>query len=140
MQNKNSVLFLGKELDEHCLKALNFLQRNSLDVTAYFGKWGDLIPEELGWWNGDYIISYLSRWVLPEYLINKAQIAAINFHPGSPDYPGYGCGSFALYEGATEYGVTCHHMLAKVDSGNIIAVKRFPVFVNDDVASLLMRT
>jgi methionyl-tRNA formyltransferase len=66
--------------------------------------------------------------------------AAINFHPASPAYPGIGCNNFALYEGAKEYGVTCHHMLEKVDTGNIIAVKYFPIFPTDDVESLLLRT
>jgi methionyl-tRNA formyltransferase len=134
------ILLLGKKKDEHCSKAVDFIKKNFEDVTVYLGKWGDPLPEDIGWWDGDYIISYLSRWVVPEYLINKAKVAAINFHPASPDYPGIGCNNFALYEDAKEYGVTCHHMATKVDTGNIIAVKRFPVFQNDDVGSLLLRT
>ena len=73
-------------------------------------------------------------------ILNKARRAAINFHPATPDYPGIGCFNFALYENAQEFGTTCHHMAAKVDTGNIIAVKRFPVFPADDVESLLTRT
>jgi len=134
------ILVLGKKKDEHCSKAVDFIKTNFTDVTVYLGKWGDPLPEDIGWWDGDYIISYLSRWVVPEYLINKAKVAAINFHPASPDYPGIGCNNFALYEETKEYGVTCHHMAEKVDTGNIIAVKRFPVFQNDDVRSLLSRT
>jgi methionyl-tRNA formyltransferase len=140
MTNKTSILFLGKENDEHCSKALSFVQGHCSDVTAYLGTWGDPLPEGIERWKGDYIVSYLSRWVVPESLLLEAKIAAINFHPGSPDYPGIGCNNFALYEGADEYGVTCHHMGAKVDVGKIIAVKRFPVFPNDDVGSLLSRT
>jgi len=139
MQQKR-ILFLGKEKDEHCSKALDFIKSNFEDVSVYLGKWGDPFPEDVGWWDGEYIISYLSRWVIPEYLINKAKIAAINFHPASPNYPGIGCNNFALYEGAEDYGVTCHHMASKVDTGKIIAVKRFPIFQNDDVYSLLLRT
>lgn len=109
-------------------------------MTAYLGQWGDCLPEDVKWWSGDYIISYLSRWVVSEYLLKKAKIASINFHPASPDYPGIGCINFALYDDAKEYGVTCHHMDASVDTGAIIAVKRFPIFATDDVASLLTRT
>jgi methionyl-tRNA formyltransferase len=98
------------------------------------------LPENISRWEGNYIISYLSRWVVPESLIKKAKIAAINFHPASPEYPGIGCNNFALYENTKEYGVTCHYMYPKVDTGKIISVKRFPVFVNDDVNSLLLRT
>lgn len=135
-----SVLFLGKKKDECVEKALNFCQQNFSNVTAHLGKWGDPLPEDIGWWQGDYIFSYLSRWVVPKYILEKAKVAAINFHPGSPDYPGIGCTNFALYEEAKEYGVTCHHMASRVDTGAIIAVKRFPVFSTDNVATLLSRT
>jgi methionyl-tRNA formyltransferase len=135
-----SILFLGKKKDEHVEKALRFCQRNFSDVTAYLGQWGDSLPEDIGYWEGKYIISYLSRWVIPEFLLKKAEVAAINFHPASPDYPGIGCNNFALYKKAKEYGVTCHHMASRVDTGSIIAIKRFPIFRTDSIATLLSRT
>jgi methionyl-tRNA formyltransferase len=138
--NRQSILFLGKENDEHCRKALEFTQKNFCDITFYLGKWGDPLPEDIGWWDGDYIISYLSRWIIPKFLIKRAKMAAINFHPASPSFPGIGCSNFALYENASEYGVTCHYMAAKVDTGRIIAVKRFPIFDTDNVSTLLIRT
>ncbi len=73
-------------------------------------------------------------------MLARARKAAINFHPASPDYPGIGCNNFALYENAAEYGVTCHHMAAHVDTGGIIAVRRFPILPEDTVATLLERT
>lgn len=140
INNKTSILFLGKKNDPHCKKSLTFLKNYFTNVTSYLGDWGEPLPEDIGWWKGDYIISYLSRWIVPQGLLNKCKVAAINFHPASPDYPGIGCNNFALYEEAKEYGVTCHHMDAKVDKGDIIAVKRFPVLPNDNVDSLLQRT
>ena len=139
-KSKRSILFMGKEEDPYCAKALEFCQSSFKEVTACLGVWGDPLPREAAEWEGDYIVSYLSRWVVPEFLLKKTKIAAINFHPASPDYPGIGCNNFALYENAAEYGVTCHHMAPKVDTGDIIAVKRFPVYSSDDVASLLERT
>lgn len=135
-----SILFLGKVGDEYGSRALAYCQRNFSEVIAHVGVWGDPLPESLQHWQGDYIISYLSRWVVPDYLLKKARCAAINFHPASPDYPGIGCNNFALYEEAEEYGVTCHHMVSKVDTGGIIAVKRFPIWKSDTVASVLSRT
>ncbi len=135
-----SLLFLGKAEDADCARALDFCQKNFSSVKYCLGKWGDPLPDDIRRWQGDYIISYLSRWVVPDPLLQSARIAAINFHPASPEYPGIGCNNFALYEGAREYGVTCHHMAAKVDSGAIIAVKRFPVSPQDSVATLLERT
>ncbi|MBI3547905.1 MAG: hypothetical protein HY078_02515 [Elusimicrobia bacterium] len=135
-----SILFLGKEDDAHVAKALEHCRRNFSEVTGYLGVWGQPLSEEVLAWEGDYIISYLSRWVVPERLLKSARKAAINFHPASPDYPGIGCNNFALYEDAKEYGVTCHHMAARVDTGSIVAVERFPVAPEDTVASILART
>lgn len=141
MSKKNaSILFLGKADDVYVEKSLKFCEMNFRHVSAHLGKWGDRFPEEAAAWEGDYIISYLSRWVVPATVLGKAKLAAFNFHPASPDYPGIGCNNFALYEDAKEYGVTCHHMAAKVDTGKLIAVKRFPVFPSDNVASILERT
>jgi methionyl-tRNA formyltransferase len=135
-----SLLFLGKADDPYCERALKFCQQRFARVTFCLGRWGDPLPAAIRAWEGDYIISYLSRWVVPADLLQRARRAAINFHPASPEYPGIGCNNFALYEGATEYGVTCHHMAEKVDTGAIIAVRRFPVYPEDNVASLLQRT
>ncbi len=135
-----SLLFLGKAEDPDCGRALAYCQDAFAPVTYCLGKWGDPLPPAIQEWEGDYIVSYLSRWVVPEALLKRARRAAINFHPASPQYPGIGCNNFALYEDAKEYGVTCHHMATKVDTGRIIAVRRFPVHPEDDVAALLERT
>jgi methionyl-tRNA formyltransferase len=135
-----SLLFLGKAEDDYCARALDFCRQRFARLTSCLGRWGEALPVEAREWEGDYIISYLSRWVVPEDLLPRARKAAINFHPASPDYPGIGCNNFALYEEAQEYGVTCHHMASKVDTGAIIAVKRFPVYPEDNVDSLLTRT
>jgi len=134
------ILFLGKKDDNHTLRALEFLRLYFLDVTSCLGRWGNPLPDEAKDWKGDIIISYLSRWVVPEFVIANAGIAAINFHPGPPEYPGIGCNNFALYNSEKEYGVTCHHMSKDVDTGKIIAVKRFAVMPKDNVESLLSRT
>ena len=142
MSNKSTdtILFLGKKDDEYCDRALKFVQDNFQHVTVYYSAWGEPKPEEIENWSGDYLLSYLCRWVVPESVIRSARKGAINFHPASPDYPGIGCNNYALYDNATEYGATCHHMASKVDTGKIIAVKRFDVFSSDDVGSLLQRT
>lgn len=139
-QKKPSLLFLGKADDPHCARALEFCQAHFAPLLYCLGRWGDLLPAEARAWHGDYLVSYLSRWVVPDDLLKRASKGAINFHPAPPEYPGIGCSNFALYENAMQYGVTCHHMVARVDSGPIIAVRRFPVYPEDDVAALLMRT
>jgi len=137
---QNTVLFIGKQDDWHVNRALQFCLDNFTSVTHSLGQWGEPFPDHLYTGQWDYIISYLSRWIVPQSLLLNTRIAAINFHPGSPDYPGVGCINFALYEEAREFGATCHHMNRKVDTGTIIAVKRFPILATDTVASLIART
>ncbi len=135
-----SLLFLGKANDPDCARALQFCQQAFDPLTYCLGRWGDPLPPSIQAWEGDYIVSYLSRWVVPDALLKRSRKAAINFHPASPDYPGIGCNNFALYEDAKEYGVTCHHMAPRVDTGRIIAVRRFPIYPEDGVDALLKRT
>src|SRR6202142_1559262 len=139
-KNSFSLLFLGKTDDPYCARALKYCQESFAQVSYSLGKWGDPLSDDVRHWEGDYIVSFLSRWVVPEEILKHAGKAAINFHPAPPEYPGIGCTNFALYENAKEYGATCHHMASKVDTGNIIAVKRFLVYPEDDVDSLFKRT
>lgn len=90
-------------------------------------------------WQGSHVVSYLFPWVVPGWLLARAAVAAINFHPGPPEYPGIGCTNFALYNEESVFGVTCHHMAPVVDSGEIIAVRRFPLLPEDSVLSLTRR-
>lgn len=134
-----STLLLAKKTD-WCARAEAVVTGRLRDVTICTGDVGDRLPAEAAAWQGDHIISFVSPWIVPASLLARAGQTAINFHPGPPEYPGIGCYNFALYDEVTEYGVTCHHMAAKVDTGSIIKVERFPVLPVDDVASLKERS
>ncbi len=134
-----ALLFLGKARDWHTDRAAAFCERNFTVVRVAVGDWGDPFPAGVLDSRWDCIVSYLSRWIVPAALLDRA-VHAINFHPGPPEYPGYGCNNFAVYEGAREFGATCHHMAAQVDTGPIIAVARFPVLPTDTGGTLLLRT
>lgn len=88
---------------------------------------------------GEYLISFLSPWIITAEELARFDVA-INFHPGSVEYPGTGCYNFALYEGASEYGAVCHHMLPRVDAGKVIREDRFPVSTSDTVETLKLAT
>jgi len=132
-------LFMGKKNDFYCERAKEFMALSCPDTVFLLGERRDPFPEDVGRWKGDYIISYLSPWIVPEAVLKRATLAAINFHPGPPEYPGTGCTNFAMYNCESSFGVTCHHMDTKVDTGRIIAVKRFPLFPEDTVYSLTQR-
>jgi methionyl-tRNA formyltransferase len=140
MKKNISILFLGKKGNAYVEKAVKFCQKNFPDIEIYIGWSNEPLPEDVGWWKGDYIVSFLSNCIVPDYLLKRAESGAINFHPASPDYPGIGCYNFALYDKSSDYGAMCHHMDPKVDSGDIIAVKRFPVYPSDNIESLIERT
>ena len=72
-------------------------------------------------------------------MLDRAKVAAINFHPGSVEYPGSGCLNWALYDNAEVYGVTAHIINEKIDNGAIIEWRRFPILKQDNVKTLLAR-
>jgi methionyl-tRNA formyltransferase len=127
------ILFLRKKDNQYAQRAEDFVRKHFQQPLIFSGGRKDKLPDEVLNWKGDWMISFISSWIYPAKLLSNAEFAAINFHPGSPEYPGTGCTNFAIYNGAKEYGVTCHHMNAGVDSGKIIAVKRFPLKESDSV-------
>ena len=139
-KSKLKVLFIGKAENYYAKVAADFIQLHFENPTIVFSKRSAPFPNELYEWKGDLLISYLAQWIIPNRLLANADLAAINLHPGPPEYPGIGCTNFAIYNGEKEFGITCHHMLSKVDSGSLIAVRRFPIFETDTVYSITQRS
>ncbi len=133
------ILFLGKKNDHNALLASQYTKQLFPETDIYFVIRGEEMPKELYNWEGDYIFSYICAWVLPKEILDKAQKGAINWHPGSPDYPGIGCTNFAIYNEEKTFGITCHYMLPKVDSGQIIDAPRFEILPNDSVFSITQK-
>jgi methionyl-tRNA formyltransferase len=133
------ILFIAKKNDVHAKIASEYLKQIFPESQIVFGIRGEKFPEGLRFWKGDYIFSYLSPWIIPNSLIERAEKGAINWHPGPPEYPGIGCTNFAIYNNEKNFGITCHYMLKKVDTGKIIEVKRFNVLENDSVYSITQK-
>ena len=135
------VLFFGRAKCSATEDLLKKLVRYDFDVTFIKSRnRGEKLPEDIYWWEGEYIVCFRSLYVLPKRLIDRASIAAINFHPAPPEYPGSGCINFALYDEVNNYGVTAHVMNELVDNGRILEVRRFPVTPHDNLATVLSRT
>ncbi|MFF1480623.1 formyltransferase family protein [Streptomyces sp. NPDC058301] len=89
---------------------------------------GDPVTQDLlGGWEGDWIVAFKADYVLSGDDLKRARRGAVNFHPGPPDIRGVGMYEVALARSADTFGVTCHHMVERVDAGPIIEVERFPV-------------
>lgn len=135
------VLFFGRAGCSSTRQIRAHLEASGFDVTYIeSGGRGEKLPQEARDWRGDYILCFRSLFFLPGTVLDNAAIAAVNFHPAPPEYPGSGCVNFALYDGAGTYGVTAHIMNEKIDNGAILEVRRFPVAPEDRLPQVLART
>jgi methionyl-tRNA formyltransferase len=126
------TLLLTKR-NKWCKTIQGFMREKVPETIIYGGEVGDPLPDID--WKGDYLISFLSPWIIPKKWLDKTKFA-INFHPAPPEYPGLACYNYAIYNQEREFGVNCHYMLPKIDSGKIIQVNRFPIKDNESVDSL----
>jgi len=133
------ILFIGKKHDQNAKLASEYVKQIFPNTQIVFGARGEKFPDNLSGWKGDYLLSYLSPWIISKSLIERAKKGAINWHPGPPEYPGIGCTNFAIYNNEKEFGITCHYMLRKVDTGKIVEVERFPILENDTVFSITQK-
>lgn len=140
-RNSMRVLFFGRAGCDATEKAVTHLKTLGCVVTLFKSeRRGEVLPEDVKNWVGEYIFCFRSLLVLPKYILDRAKIAAVNFHPAPVEYPGSGCLNFALYEESNFYGVTAHLMNEKVDNGAILECRRFEIFQGDSVDTLLERT
>jgi len=134
------VLFFGKNNCQYSQQALQHLKLLGFSVQAILSKnRSESLPEDISWWRGEYIFCFRSYFLLPKSLLDRASIAAINFHPAPTEYPGSGCLNWALYDNADTYGATAHLMNENIDNGSIVECRRFPILKQDNVTSLLAR-
>ena len=77
--------------------------------------------------NYDYLLSFLNPLYIDKSVRKKIRINSFNFHPGPPEYPGFGCYNFALLNKSKFYGSTVHMIDDRFDSGKIINVKKFKI-------------
>lgn len=82
------------------------------------------------------IIAFLTDIIVPARLLDRLGPKPYNIHPGPPEYPGSYPESFAIWDQASQYGVTAHEMAPKVDTGAIVGVSRFPFPPEPDLTNI----
>jgi methionyl-tRNA formyltransferase len=126
MTAKRSCVLLLR--DGHYLNpSAALICRASLQVLAAVES-RDVDEAELAALKPNVVLSFLNEYILRGPLLG---IQGINFHPAPPNYPGRGGASLALFDGENSYGATAHMIEAAVDSGAIIAVRRFAIEADD---------
>lgn len=89
----------------------------------------------------DFILSVQYHLILKEPHIRVAKEMAINLHMAPlPDYRGCNQFSFAIYNGAREFGTTLHRLEPGIDNGDIIAERRFAMTGSELVNELYQTT
>jgi methionyl-tRNA formyltransferase len=82
------------------------------------------------------LIAFVTPVIVRKSILDQLGYGAVNFHPGSPSYPGWAPAHFALYDQAAEFGATVHMMVEKVDAGPIIDLSAFLIPPNTSVFAL----
>jgi methionyl-tRNA formyltransferase len=85
------------------------------------------------------LIAFTSPIVVPLKVLNLLGFGAYNFHPASPDFPGWAPAHFAVYHQATHFGATAHVMTERVDAGPIVDVELFSIPRDISVGELQQR-
>jgi len=76
----------------------------------------------------DVVISFLFWKLIREPLLSLGRVGCLNFHPAPlPDFRGLGGYNVAIAEGLREWGVSCHFVDERFDTGDVVEVERFPL-------------
>ena len=132
---------MGRNNCPYSKKIKNFLKEKSKKL-YYFesNKIGEKINNKYLKLNYDYIFCFRSFYILKKNILKKVKKAAINFHPGPPQYRGIGCINYAIYENSKFYGCTAFLVDSKLDNGKIIDVKKFSISKQDNISKILIKT
>lgn len=89
----------------------------------------------------NYIVSVGHSWILSDEILQLVNYQAVNLHLAKlPDYKGNFTYNHAILNQEKEYGVTFHWMADKVDAGDYIFTKEFPVKDDDTAYSLYLKS
>jgi len=89
----------------------------------------------------DILYSVQYHEVLKQEHIDKAKQITVNLHMAPlPEYRGANQFSFAIIEGKKEFGTTIHKIDSRIDHGDILFQKRFPIPENCWVGDLYKLT
>ena len=76
----------------------------------------------------DVVLSFLYWKRIREPLISLGRTGCLNFHPAPlPDLRGVGGYNVAVLDALDEWGVSCHFVDESFDTGDLVAVERFPI-------------
>lgn len=88
----------------------------------------------------DIVLSIGYAQIIKKNILNHPRLGIINAHPAPlPKYRGRFSTMFAIINDEKTHGVTFHFMDERIDSGDILLQKMFPIKENDTGKSLYMK-
>ncbi|WP_170605711.1 MupA/Atu3671 family FMN-dependent luciferase-like monooxygenase [Ruegeria arenilitoris] len=76
----------------------------------------------------DWLLSIANLDLLPQTLLDRASISAVNFHDGPlPRYAGLNAPVWAILNGESRHGITWHIISGGVDEGDVVAQRLFDI-------------
>ena len=76
----------------------------------------------------DLVVSFLYPRLIREPVLSLGRIGCLNFHPAPlPEFRGLGGYNVAILEGLREWGVSCHFVDERFDTGDLVEVERFAI-------------
>ncbi len=90
---------------------------------------------------GDWLISINSKTLLPADVLDRFSDRALNLHNGPlPNYAGRHVTQWGIRNGETEFASTVHFMNKAVDTGDIVATRRYSIRPQDTGLSLFRKS
>lgn len=140
-KNPIKILIIYNKKNLNDLKCIRFINRFNIKAKKICSE--NFRKENLGkyfkYWTGDYILHLSSYYKISEKNLKRARYA-INFHPGSPKYPGSGAYTKAIYNSDRTFGITTHFMNKKIDNGKIIKYFSFKLNKKMTLPQLISKT
>ncbi len=85
----------------------------------------------------DLVLSVFYRDLLPAPVLAAARLAALNLHPSLlPAYRGRAPINWVLVRGESQTGVTLHHMIGRVDAGDVVGQRVIAIAPRETALSL----
>lgn len=89
----------------------------------------------------DLVLSFLFWRRIQRPLIELPRVGCFNFHPGPlPGFRGRRGYNYAILEDCADYGASVHYVADRIDTGDIVAVRTFPIAPNETAFSLEQKT
>jgi len=89
----------------------------------------------------DLLISVAASQILRRQVLSTPSLGCINVHSAPlPRYQGMMPSFWAMLHGEKETAVTIHYMVEKLDAGDIILQEPVPIYPNDTLRSLIVRS